>query len=192
MSELTVGQLKGLSVNNNVITVPSGHELYASGHIIQVQTLDNVTRSTQGVPSDAWADITGMSLSITPKKTTSKILITARWFGEFSSQGMTWDSVFGIKRDSIQIGGHPDPFATARNGITSAAISYVDQDANSTAETMSLFTTDYPNTTSLTTYKLTYNGASGTIYNNRTIGWNTGTTTYELGTSSMVLMEIAQ
>lgn len=37
MSELSVGQLKGLTVNSNLITVPSGHKLAAPGHVVQVQ-----------------------------------------------------------------------------------------------------------------------------------------------------------
>lgn len=72
MSELSVGQLKGLTVNSNTITVPSGHTLYAPGHVIQV--VEN-TYSTALFMSSSTFQNTGLSASITPKYATSKILV---------------------------------------------------------------------------------------------------------------------
>lgn len=74
MSELSVGQLKGLTVNNNTITVPSGHKLYAPGSIVQV-----VTATTgfvnQTITSSSPILVNGLSATITPKFASSKILI---------------------------------------------------------------------------------------------------------------------
>lgn len=193
MSELTVGQLKGLTVNNNTITVPSGHKLYAPGHVIQVVTLDNTGRASQGFSANTAMDVYGMSLSITPKSASSKILVQARWFGEMTAADRVYNSVFGLTRNGTQIGRQTDPGSTVINGITMAALSYEGTDASSTPETASFFITDSPATTSSVTYSVTFiSDAGGTLYTNRAVGWSGQSSGFELGTSAMVLMEIAQ
>lgn len=73
MSELSVGQLKGLTVNNNVVTMPSGHKLYVPGHVIQVvSTFKSDTASTT---STSFVDISGMSVQITPMSNSSNFFI---------------------------------------------------------------------------------------------------------------------
>lgn len=193
MSELTVGQLKGLTINNNTITVPSGHTLYSPGHIIQVVTLDNITRTSQGFSNNVAFDISNMSLSITPKSITSKILIQARWFGEMTAADRVYNSVFFITRNGTRIN-YQTGTNTNATGLTAAAQSYEGTDANSTPETAIMFTTDSPGSISTLTYKLGMisNGAGGTLYTNQVVGWTNQADSYELGTSSMVLMEIAQ
>jgi hypothetical protein len=193
MSELTVGQLKGLAVNNNIISVPAGHTLYAPGSIIQVVAVDSLARSSQGVTSGTILNISGVSATITPKSANSKIMVQARWFGEFNGNGIAWDSMFGISRNGTQVGRQTEGVSsTFANGINTASISYHADDASSTAETMSLFFTDSPGTTSPLTYNLTLSStANGTVFNNRTVGWaNQGG--HEVGTSGIILMEIAQ
>jgi hypothetical protein len=76
MSELTVGQLRGLPVNNNVVTVPAGHKLYAPGHVVQVVSVtktDTFSATLGGV--NGRASVTGLTASITPISTSSKILV---------------------------------------------------------------------------------------------------------------------
>ena len=72
MSTLHVENLKGLSSggNANKIIVPSGQELHAPGHVVQVNqgSLNSATITT--------ATFTDLgSLSITPKASTNKILV---------------------------------------------------------------------------------------------------------------------
>ena len=192
MSELSVGQLRGLTVNNNVITVPSGHTLYAPGSVIQVVNVDNVLRTSQGFSGNVILDISNMVATITPKSASSKIVIQARWFGELTAQGVVWDSVFGVSRNGTQIGRQPDPGATVISGITIGTISYTADDANSTPEVMNLFTHDFPNSTSVVTYRITYlSNNGGTIFTNRTVGYANQVNGHELGTSSIMLMEVA-
>jgi hypothetical protein len=192
MSELSVGQLRGLTVNNNVITVPSGHTLYAPGSVIQVVNVDNVLRTSQGFSGNVILEISNMVATITPKSASSKIVIQARWFGELTAQGVVWDSVFGVSRNGTQIGRQPDPGATVISGITIGTISYTADDANSTPEVMNLFTHDFPNSTSAVTYRITYlSNNGGTIFTNRTVGYANQVNGHELGTSSIMLMEVA-
>jgi hypothetical protein len=106
---------------------------------------------------------------------------------------MQYNSVFGVSRNGTQIGRQPDPGATIISGITSPAISYDQPDGNSTPESMSFFLSDSPNSTSALTYRITYlSGTAGTIFTNRTVGWANQATSFELGTSGLMLMEVAQ
>jgi hypothetical protein len=194
MSELSVGQLKGLLANSNVITVPSGHTIYAPGSIIQVVNVENLLRTSQGFSASTILDISGMSATITPKKATSKIVIQARWFGEFGNSANTWDSMFGLSRNGTQIGRQTDGIGgTLINGITMSSLSYYAADASSTPEVMSYFVSDSPNSTSAVTYQVTFIASgAGTIFTNRTVGWTPGLGGHELGVSSIMLMEVAQ
>lgn len=76
MSELSVGQLRGLAVNNNVITVPSGHTIYAPGSIVQVVSVAKTDTFT-GTPGAVWMDVSGLSVTITPRFANSRFLVMA-------------------------------------------------------------------------------------------------------------------
>jgi hypothetical protein len=179
-----------LPVNNNTVTVPSDHTLYAPGHVIQVINVDYNGRVSQGFSGLTIMNITGLEAKITPKRVTSRIVIQARWFGEFSDQARIYNSVFGISRDGVQIGRQPD---AGLSGLTAPAISYDLGDANSTPETAILFVSDLPNTTSEVTYRMTLLADSpATLFTNRVVGWSGQSNSFELGASGMMLMEIAQ
>lgn len=77
MSELSVGQLKGLLVNNNKIIVPSGHTLYAPGHVIQTVSASSTTSTTLTATSYTQVGGSALSLTITPKSISSGIYIQA-------------------------------------------------------------------------------------------------------------------
>lgn len=193
MSELSIGQLRGLTVNSNIVTVPSGHTLYAPGHVVQVVNVDYAGRASQGFSGNTLMDVVGLEARITPKSINSRIVIQARWFGEMTPQGVVWDSVFGVSRNGVQIARQTDPSGTVINGITTASISYTADDANSTPEVMNLSISDFPTTTSEVVYKITFlSSVGGTLFTNRMVGWSGNVTGYELGTCSMMLMEIAQ
>jgi hypothetical protein len=85
MSTLHVENLKGLSSgsNANKIIVPSGQTLYPAGHVIQVVvgelSTNNITSTTQSYAS------TGLTCSITPSSTSSKILVMVNAVGLYKS-----------------------------------------------------------------------------------------------------------
>lgn len=101
MSELAVGQLKGLLANSNKITVPSGHTLYAPGHIIQV-VQGVLTSPVTFTTANSWTSV-GISASITPKFSTSKILISVHIGIGANAAGDNYDSAFGLFRSGTQI-----------------------------------------------------------------------------------------
>lgn len=69
MSDLTVSRLSSPS---GIIEVPAGNQLFAPGHPIQTVTTEFSTDWT--TTSASWVD-TGLSISITPKRANSKILL---------------------------------------------------------------------------------------------------------------------
>jgi hypothetical protein len=178
---------------NNITDVGGTGSTYAPGHVVQVVTVENTTRSSQGFSGQTILNVAGMEATITPKQASSKIIIQARWFGEFSVQDRIYNSVFGISRNGVQIGRQTDVGGTVINGITIAAISFNGSDDATTPETASLFISDLPNTTSAVTYRLTLIANEGaTLFTNRVVNWAGQAVGNELGTSSMMLMEVAQ
>lgn len=79
MSELSVGQLKGLPANNNTISVPSGHVLNAPGHVTQV--IEVAFPTQWSTTSTSYSLLTSASISLS--KSTSKVFV----FGNLHSSG---------------------------------------------------------------------------------------------------------
>jgi len=167
MSELSLGQIKGLTVNSNVVTVPSGHTLYAPGHVIQVVQSSTVTPVTN--TSSTYADTT-LSATITPKSTTSKILVTVSHQYQTATSPIgndTWFSIRIVRGSTVII----EPATTYETG-------------RGAGELRGRFNTTYldsPNTTSPINYK-----TQSAIYNASRV------TLQDSGNySTITLMEIA-
>ena len=183
MSELVVGSLKGLSSKGFVIDVASGSKLVQSGGILQVvQTVktDNFSFSTT-----SYADITGLSATITPISASSKILITFA----LTVGGDTWNnggSAFQLVRNSTNIG-----VTTAVSTVTSTTNSSFfgpsQNDTKNMVETSNMMFLDSPATTSAITYKIQtrINTGTGTNHVNRNSNGSYG------GISTITLMEVA-
>ena len=145
MSTLSVDNFQGLT--SNVITMASGQILYAPGHVIQLQQTVK-TDTFSAAPNGTWTDITGMSVTITPKKTSSKILLFVSTVGAGSST----TPKIRILRDAttIAVGDTSGSKQSAMIG------SYLMKDANQT-DTYTNHFLDSPITISPITYKLQVN-----------------------------------
>ena len=118
--------------------LPSG----ASGGIIQiVQTLKTDAFSTT---SASYVDITGMSLTITPQSSNSKILIDVT-----INNGANQIGAIRVLRGSTPVG-----ISTAVSGNRVNATFGASADNNLTVNTFGVKFFDSPATTSATTYKL--------------------------------------
>ena len=122
--------------------VPTG----GGGGIVQiVQTIKTDVYSND--TNDTWLDITGLSVTITPKFNTSKILVSVN-FG--ASNGTSCLHVFRMLRDSTVIGastgGTYNGFAIMDSEAIAAKNRYI---GHIKAEIL-----DSPATTSATTYKV--------------------------------------
>ena len=144
------GTLPDTNINNasldNVTGLPAG----VGGKVLQVVTTTktDVTSTT----SASFVDITGMSVSITPASTSSKILILSD-IGVSSDTTDRSDQI-RLLRDATTIVSSANLFRITVNSVMyNASLNYVDS----------------PATTSATTYKLQWlsEAGLGTVYLNR-------------------------
>ena len=188
MSELSVGQLKGLTVNNNVMTVPSGHTLYAPGHIVQVQsqtltsTLAISPVGATGLPttSNTYSILT---CAITPKFSTSKILI----FANIRDAATNSTPAGIIFRGSTAVG-IGDGSGNRRRITTGTGY---EADTNQIGGIGDLTFLDSPNTTSQIIYDIRMSSDGGSFVVNRSVN-DADSTTGARSISTITLMEIAQ
>ena len=183
MSELSVGQLSGLTVNSNVITVPSGHKLYVPGHVLQVVSATKT--DTFAMSSSTFTDIPSLSATITPSSTSSKIYVSVTMLtGQATASTATH---FRLVRDSTAIG--IGDAAGSRIRISSSTYAANNNESMPTAITF----LDSPSTTSASTYKVqmasVLNGNQSVI--NRSNG-DPDNTNSGRSISTITLMEIAQ
>ena len=155
------------------------------GGIIQVkQTFktDITTISANG----SFQDISGLSVSITPKFSTSKIMIMFTVSNGTSSTGGT--NGIRIVRDSTAVG--IADASSSRGRATVGEYTAHSNTTNSQVMANSIFI-DSPSTTSATTYKLQHLAANGgTSYINRS-GEFLDSADHPVGTSHITVMEVS-
>ncbi len=159
--------------------------------IKQVVQTHVITTSSQSISANTRAEITGLSVNITPTTADSDMLVFARWCGEHSDVN-NYNTVFGIRRDSTDIG-NPATAGSRPLGITTLAQNFYVADANSTPDSANWFFMDESRSsgTSQITYKATIQIAhAGTLYNQRTVGDGDSSDGERL-TSSIIVMEVA-
>ena len=147
------------------------------GGIIQIkQTFLNTATST--TTSGSFVDISGMSVSITPKFNTSKIFVMITLGSISSAAGISVG--FRLLRDSTAVGNAAD--TTLQSGFTNI---YGGGDASLFSASHNFL--DSPATTSAITYKLQWRNSSGTTYLNRYSG---SSDSYN-GSSTITVMEVS-
>tara|TARA_B110000483_G_scaffold240220_1_gene320311 strand:+ start:1279 stop:2112 length:834 start_codon:yes stop_codon:yes gene_type:complete len=153
----------------------------------QVQTHLKTT-SSQAITANTRANISGLNAQITPSSMSKRIKVTVRWNGEYSS-GANNNTVFGIKRDSTDIG-NPPAAASRTVGIAIIAQGHFAAEAAGTPDSVMYSYIDSPTTTSEITYHATFiHISTGTLYNQRTVN-DTNFNYMERLTSSITLEEI--
>jgi hypothetical protein len=150
-----------LQSNGTTKATVSSSGFYAPGCIVQVVSATKTDTFSSSVTS--MTDITGLSVSITPKSATSKILVSYQVCGGQDNTSVNQDVFIQLVRNSTPIGvgttgGAQNASGTVANGITTNANLFVFRDA--------LMFLDSPATTSATTYKL------------QGMSWNSGITWY--------------
>jgi hypothetical protein len=148
----------------------------AGGKVLQV--ISTTKKDTFSSSSSSFVDITGLSVSITPSLTTSKILV----FGVTYMGNLSGDMTTKIVRGStdIVLG---DADGSRRRATTSGSLR---QTYESLAHPFNFL--DEPSTQSATTYKIQAVGG-GTWYINRTDN-NNDNTGHERVVSTITVMEI--
>ena len=151
----------------------SGNGVQIPGHVVQVQQV--VTSAGQTSASQtSLVDITGATLTITPKSTANKILMMCDMGGYFNN-GSTYPILdFALVRGSTILHQKSGFYFDARSTGTVFGQNLI---------RVSFHYLDSPSTTSATTYKIQYRSASGGS-GHPTLGIEEG--------SVFTLMEIAQ
>lgn len=155
---------------------------YTSGSVIQVASTTKT--DTTSATSASYVDITGMSVSITPTSTSSKVMVLVSIQGAATSNGSMY---VRLMRDSTAIS-----IGDAAGSRTRASFG---SDTNATTDyaySGSINFLDSPATTSSVTYKLQWNSGDtgGTVYLNRGSG-DADNLYYGRYASSITVMEIA-
>jgi len=154
---------------------------FGGGKILQV--VSAIKTDTFSHNATSWADITGLSVSITPSATSSKIYVTSSI--AMGQKGHTSYQWVQLVRDSTAI--FIGDAAGSRHRVSVSAAN-----GNSWSEMSSgnIVHIDEPNTTSATTYKLQlYCQNTDTQYINRSFT-DTDNTSHARGASSIIVMEI--
>ena len=150
---------------------------------VPVQVKQTVKTDTFTMSSTTFADITGLSVSITPTSSANKILVIAH----VNNVGTTSTSSSGIRlmRDStaISVGD-----AAGSRLQVSGGSNYGNFGVTITPD--SIFFLDSPATTSSVTYKVQIQAYSSTAYVNRS-GVDTSDPAYYRTVSSITVMEIS-
>jgi hypothetical protein len=158
--------------------------LAGSGGVLQVVTVNKF--DTFSMSSTTWADVTGLSVSITPTSTSSRILI----LGSIATGSNGDFAYIRLFRDStvIDVG----DAAGSRPQVT-GDMGYVGSQQPYNINQIPISYIDSPATTSLITYKIQLRAGSSAfaVYINRTAA-DRDTANYDARSpSNIVLMEIA-
>ena len=169
----------------------SGANVNTIVQVVQTYYADPTSQSFPATTGNGlMTAIAGLSATISPKSTASRILVMCRWFGEHGSYSESWNSMYGLKRNGVDVGQPSNPGALTC-GIAPSALTYYGADNDSTGDSASFQYVDSPATTSAVTYQMSYCAYDGeTLYTNRDVNAATSGG-YERGTSSIILMEIA-
>jgi len=151
-----------------------------AGNIIQVVSTTKTT-STSTTTSGSFTDISGMSVSITPSFTSSKILILISLGSISSDAGVSVG--FRLLRGSTAVGNATN--TTLQSGFTNIYGGEASTDKHLMSASHNFL--DSPSTTSSTTYKLQWRNSSSTSYLNR---YNGSSDSYN-GSSTITVMEVA-
>ena len=143
---------------NSIVPVgglPSG----ANGGIIQ--TIQTVKTDVFSHNSTSFTDLTGLSATITPSSSSSKILCDIRIYISLGSSSGTTTAIFNLVRGSTNIG-QPDG-----SNVHNATLHNWSSDAYMSTPNMNFL--DSPATTSATTYKVQVkgDGTAATIFVNK-------------------------
>ena len=174
-------------VNDRVLL--DGANAEVSGKVLQVVTATKTDTFTLSSSDGTFTDVTGLSVSITPTSTSSKIFIMAN----LNISGSNRYAAFKVLRDSTSIG-----IGDAASSRTRVAVSsHRNESASNDHHIMHNSSTNFldsPNTTSATTYKIqianTYVAGGYTVYVNR--GNTDADANYaHRGASTITVMEVS-
>lgn len=157
-----------------------------AGTILQVKQQQLSSIGSVSLPAETWVEWPSLNVTITPKSTSSKILVMVNAWGEITPNAQ--DVVYAFKRNNTVVSRADD--SNRHGGLASPLIVY-HGDNDSTAECGTFQYLDSPATTSAITYKAILRaGAAKSLYYNRTVG-HANNAYREVYISTITVMEVA-
>ena len=163
-----------------------------TGRLIAIHEAFKTDTASFSASTGSFSDISGLSITLTPKSSTSKFFINVNTNystatgqrGTFRVLKSVGGGGYGLIANSVG-----DSAGSVQRGMFP---SMAPADNNSRSVPCSMTIRDDPNTTSQIIYKLqgTAESSAGTVYINRTAGDNSATT-YQSGMSSMIIYEVS-
>ena len=183
IGKATTDTLTNKSIAATQLTGTIAAAALPAGSVLQVVSTTLATTVSTTSVSPTYVDITGLSVSITPRSASNKILISASVHRGISVNDL---SFFQFMRDSTAIG-----IGDAAGSRTRAtmAVYFGNGDAISQIGAQAMNYLDSPSTTSATTYKVQFCTASGTTYINRNSA-DANNSTVPRTISTITVMEI--
>ena len=163
--------------------LPSG----SAGGIIQVKSTTMTTTATYSISGMTWTEVGGLTTTITPTRSDSKILVMAN-IGGISSNGEYQRYGMALRRNSTNIGVNSDGANHTRANWT-----YYGRNFGNTPDTFAVFNhLDSPATTSAVSYKvmITSESTGFYLYVNRSENDSSSSSVFRTA-SSLTLMEIS-
>jgi len=173
-------------LRTNRIVPRDGLPAGSAGGIIQVKSTTMTTTATYSISGMTWTEVSGLTTTITPTRSDSKILVMAN-IGGISSNGEYQRYGMALRRNSTNIGVNSDGANHTRANWT-----YYGRNFGNTPDTFAVFNhLDSPATTSAVSYKvmITTEG-SYTLYINRSVTDSSSSSVFRTA-SSLTLMEIS-
>ena len=161
-----------------VAGVPTG----GGGGIVQVVSVVKSDTTSISASSGSFNDISGLSATITPTSSSSKILVLFNVNAGFASG---YRGSFRLVRGSTAIN-----IGDASSSVQRMTFSSIETKNTSATEQVSSNFLDSPSTTSSVTYKVQLEAEGGTHFINRAKANGQGST-YHNGTSNITLMEVS-
>ena len=167
------------TANGTVLTTANVSSNLPAGSVLQVvQTVKTDTWSN--ATQNTWNDVTGLSVSITPSSSSSKILVIGNI--NYSAASNTY---YRIVRNSTEI----CVGDTSGSRISATGSSGFDYSDGNVGKTGAFNYLDSPSSTSSTTYKVQVYGFNITAYVNRVVTDSNGGVSAR-GASTIIVMEI--
>lgn len=188
MSRLITNAIRSTSASADAITFDnSGKPAFPNGGAGKILQVINSIKTDVGSAGESsnYVDISGLSVSITPTSSSSKILISCNITAGHSATS----NVFGFRlmRDSTAIA--VSDAAGNRRQWTFGEMTARSNTNNTTHSVGGTFL-DSPSTTSATTYKLQLYNRYNTVYINRS-GEDSNSDNHGRGVSAITVMEVA-
>ena len=163
----------------------SGNGIYIPGHVVQVVNAEKTDTQSTTTVAPSFADVTGLSATITPKSTSSNILIVVSLALGFHASTFAYGRIL---RGASTIVGEPSSIG---NRVAANFHTYMPDNSGLLPKQTSVHL-DSPATTSAVTYKVQFASTSSSysVHINRSDRDSNNTTNDTRMTSTITLMEI--